>query len=91
MPRLPRWWAHLTAYLGNYFWKECPVCGEMFSGHEWDGRCSEWREQDGMWWGEACCPKHEGLPLPSRNPIPGEYIRIDPGMYKKLKEFKKGR
>jgi hypothetical protein len=32
-----RWWHRLRANLGGYFWIPCPLCGEMFGGHEWSG------------------------------------------------------
>jgi len=31
----PRWFAHLLAHLGGYFWLPCPVCREPFAGFEW--------------------------------------------------------
>lgn len=31
---IPRWQHHLWARLNGYFWLPCPVCGEMFGGHE---------------------------------------------------------
>lgn len=31
----PRWWHHLRAHLGGYFWLPCPACGRFFGGHEW--------------------------------------------------------
>jgi hypothetical protein len=32
--RLPRWWHRLYAESMGYFWLPCPMCGEMFGGHE---------------------------------------------------------
>jgi hypothetical protein len=32
------------AWLLSYFWKPCPLCGQMFGGHEWrdiDGKISQ--------------------------------------------------
>jgi hypothetical protein len=29
-----RWLHRLRALLGGYFWLHCPVCDEMFGGHE---------------------------------------------------------
>lgn len=37
-PRYPRWLNRLWAGFGGYFWIPCPLCGEDFGGHEWDGR-----------------------------------------------------
>jgi hypothetical protein len=32
LPRaLHRWYANVF----GYFWSPCPLCGEMFGGHEW--------------------------------------------------------
>ena len=25
----------IRAFLGGYFWLPCPLCDEMFGGHEW--------------------------------------------------------
>ena len=33
--KLPRWMHHLYAFVFGYFWEPCPICGEMFGGHEW--------------------------------------------------------
>ncbi len=35
MPRLPRWCHRVYAWFAGYFWLPCPVCGQMFGGHEW--------------------------------------------------------
>lgn len=29
-----RWWNHLRALAGGYFWLPCPECAEYFGGHE---------------------------------------------------------
>lgn len=48
--RLPRrWLAHLRAIIGGYFWLPCPVCGQMFGGHE-----AGPMQQDG----KVVCPAH---------------------------------
>ncbi len=26
----------MKARLGGYFWLSCPLCGQMFGGHEWE-------------------------------------------------------
>ncbi len=31
---MPRWLHKLRARLTGYFWLPCPVCGEMFGGHQ---------------------------------------------------------
>lgn len=31
---LPRWVHRLYAWTSGYFWLPCPICGEMFGGHE---------------------------------------------------------
>ena len=33
----PRLWHKLRAKLFGYFWLPCPICGEMFGGHESHG------------------------------------------------------
>ncbi len=30
-----RRWNRLRARIGGYFWLPCPLCGQMFGGHEW--------------------------------------------------------
>jgi hypothetical protein len=29
-----RWFERFVAWAGGYFWLPCPMCGEMFGGHE---------------------------------------------------------
>lgn len=29
-----RGWRHIRAVVGGYFWLPCPLCGQMFGGHE---------------------------------------------------------
>jgi hypothetical protein len=31
---MPRSWHRFYAWVMNYFWLPCQVCGEMFGGHE---------------------------------------------------------
>jgi hypothetical protein len=42
-----RWYANV----GGYFWTDCPLCGQMFGGHEWrdgpNGECSSIPHPDG--------------------------------------------
>jgi hypothetical protein len=33
---LLRWFNHIRAIMGNYFWLPCPICHRMFGGHERD-------------------------------------------------------
>ena len=33
--KLTRWLNKLYANSHGYFWLPCPLCGEMFGGHEW--------------------------------------------------------
>ena len=35
----PRWLQKIRAFLGGYFWRPCPLCGEYFGGHEWGDNC----------------------------------------------------
>ncbi len=37
MMSLPRWCHRCYAWFAGYFWLPCPVCGQMFGGHEWSG------------------------------------------------------
>lgn len=37
LKKLNRWFNHLYAILGAYFWLPCPICGEYFGGHEVSG------------------------------------------------------
>lgn len=37
--KLPRLIHHIYADLFGYFWASCPICGDMWGGHEWgDGQ-----------------------------------------------------
>lgn len=49
-------WAHkLYANFFGYFWLPCPICGEMFGGHEWrDPNAVLWKSEGG---GEGVCQK----------------------------------
>lgn len=33
--KFPRWIQRWYARLFGYYWQPCPLCGEMFGGHEW--------------------------------------------------------
>lgn len=33
-----RWFNKLFANINGYFWLPCPLCGQNFGGHEWNGR-----------------------------------------------------
>jgi len=37
MKRAPRFCHKIYAWLMGYFWLPCPLCGEMFGGHESGG------------------------------------------------------
>lgn len=41
--RRPRWLQKLRARWGEYFWLPCPLCGEMFGGHEWRSEDTIWK------------------------------------------------
>ena len=32
-----RWLNKVYAHLMGHFWLPCPICGQMFGGHEWGG------------------------------------------------------
>ena len=34
LPRYPRFLNRLWAFLGSYYWSDCPACGKMYGGHE---------------------------------------------------------
>ena len=43
--RYPRFLHKLYANINGYFWLPCPICGEMFGGHEWkSGGIKTYRE-----------------------------------------------
>jgi hypothetical protein len=54
----------LYANIFGYFWTRCPICGQMFGGHEWKkpphGKYNaiEYYERDGrgLIVGDAICP-----------------------------------
>jgi hypothetical protein len=57
--RLHRWYAHRF----GFFWLPCPLCGQMFGGHEWrdiDGKVASiptGRPGHTLWYeGEGICP-----------------------------------
>jgi predicted RNA-binding Zn-ribbon protein involved in translation (DUF1610 family) len=33
----PRFIQRVKAFAGSYFWLPCPICGEYYGGHEWNG------------------------------------------------------
>ena len=37
----PRWWQHIRAEIGGYFWLPCPICHKEFGGHEESGMLYE--------------------------------------------------
>lgn len=58
-PRLPRRLHELFAKLNGYFWLPCPLCGELFGGHEWrdiDGKPAEIPDPDHAGRGIGICP-----------------------------------
>jgi len=32
--KLPRWMHYLYAFFNGYYWSRCPICGQMYGGHE---------------------------------------------------------
>jgi len=34
----PRFIQRIVALLKGNFWIPCPICGQMFGGHEWSGK-----------------------------------------------------
>lgn len=54
--KLPRWMHKLRANLTGYFWLPCPLCGEMFGGHEWDGESIIIAQHKGV----GVCPNCRG-------------------------------
>lgn len=58
-PDAPRFVHQAYAWLSNYFWIPCPVCGEPFGGHEWadvDGLPSAVPEPDQAHMSWGICP-----------------------------------
>lgn len=48
-------WNCFRAWLGGYFWLPCPLCGEMFGGHQWR-KCGSIRtKQPGL--NKLVCPR----------------------------------
>lgn len=48
---MPRLLHRVYAWLLGYFWLRCPLCGQMFGGHEWkdrDGKASSIPAPDGV-------------------------------------------
>lgn len=35
--RRSKWFNELYAHLFGYFWISCPICGDYYGGHEWNG------------------------------------------------------
>lgn len=35
--RKSRWFNKLYAFVFGYFWTSCPICGDYYGGHEWNG------------------------------------------------------
>ena len=53
-----RWFHRAWAHFFGYFWIPCPVCGEMFGGHEASGaqRIVSYSKDKGTDW-RVTCPK----------------------------------
>jgi hypothetical protein len=49
--KCPRFLHWLYAHLFAYFWLPCPICEEMFGGHE-----ARWALMDTLSSGHAVCP-----------------------------------
>lgn len=64
-----RWYSYLYAKANGYFWLPCPVCGNMFGGHEMGGG----RLRLGGIRGKMTCPN-----------CPGEYIETLDGRIVKV-------
>jgi len=69
-----RWFERLVAWAGGYFWLPCPVCGEMFGGHEIAHVCTgALVSDDGH--AHCVCPKPEcSYEAGARNAIAGHAI-----------------
>ena len=37
---MPRWMHKLYARFFGFFWLPCPLCGDLFGGHEWRSRAA---------------------------------------------------
>lgn len=47
----------IYAFLFGYFWLPCPLCGEMFGGHEAGLHSVPIRDRPGV--RRICCKKHD--------------------------------
>lgn len=56
--KLVKRWHHFRAWAGGYFWKPCPLCGEMFGGHQISDRTTHVPTGcPGITY--VTCPKHD--------------------------------
>lgn len=51
---IPRWFHKLYAHIAGYFWIPCPICGQMFGGHEIDADATALYDQSGEGKGIVC-------------------------------------
>ena len=68
--RRPRWWAHLRADVGGYFWLPCDACGRYSGGQEWkqNGYATYHDPEMGPGRGNGFCPGHyEASPAPRQS------------------------
>ena len=72
--------ARLYAEANGYFWLPCPLCGQMFGGHEWgdiDGKSStipDGTGRPGAW--RAICPNCTIAGRGNDGDIPHQVVRF---------------
>jgi hypothetical protein len=75
---IPRWTHQLWARLNGYFWLPCPVCGEMFGGHESGGHPAPLYLEDGRAF-VVCTKPQCNYEAGARNALAGHTIVLREG------------
>lgn len=58
--KLPRRLHKIWADFAGYFWLPCPLCGEMFGGHEWKTSALNSTIMTSWHTGKGVCPNCHG-------------------------------
>ena len=77
--KLSRWYNRIYAFLGGRFWKPCPICGEMFGGHECapTGLMRGWYQGCGVCQGCDAEAQKRNEEWMEQNPFPAIEIIVD--------------